>query len=112
MGHRVVPGLHTVPLTVPFIWPCLGKEHQNSFFLAIKALKRAEGGAECEGEWMGGRSGSTARGRWSFFRHSHLLCVRLALSHAAEVSSSAWGCIPHGATCGSILPSFTQQMLI
>lgn len=24
---------------------------------------------------MGGRSGSTARGRWSFFRHSHLLCV-------------------------------------
>lgn len=47
------------------------------FVFAMRALKRAEGGAEEDGEWMGGRSGSTARGRWSFFRHSHLLSVQL-----------------------------------
>lgn len=81
------------------------------FFFAIRALKRAEGGAEDDGEWMGGRSGSTARGRWSFFRHSHLLSPCL-LSRAAEVPSSVSGAqLSWGYICGHPPCVFTQQML-
>lgn len=81
-------------------------------FFAVKALERAEGGAEADGEWMGGRSGSTARGRRSFFRPKHLLSSRL-LARAAEVPSSVCG--PHlfrGYIRGLLPSTLTWQVLI
>lgn len=91
-GHRDPPGLRQSLLcSLSGPW---GGSTRISIFLAITALKRAEGGAEPEGEWMGGRSGSIARGDG----HSSgtATCSVSGAVCAAEVSSAceahlSWG---------------------
>jgi hypothetical protein len=75
----------------------LGRELWNSFFFAVKALKRAEGGAEDDREWMDSRSGSTAGS-------ATCSAPTAGFQGTTEVSSSVWGPPCSWATFVSILP--------
>ena len=109
-GHRLVPGFrrpcdHLLYLASP------GEGTLEFLFLCHQSLEKSRGWGEDDGEWMGGRSGSTARGRWPFFRQSHLLSPAGSLLQLRSLRQRA-GPSLMGFHLWPSSPLIHQQMLI